>query len=127
MTELKERDFSAMFCQQCGKLLPDQSRACEYCGHESPRISNKALLLAAIAALISGVGLVVSFLPRSYPSKPGGRPTSVISSEAEATQAPPAPTPTPYWKTENYRIKSHTVELSVGQMWSHPLDVKEDW
>jgi predicted nucleic acid-binding Zn ribbon protein len=129
MTELKGRIFSAMFCQQCGKLLPERSRACEHCGynHESPRISNNALLLAAIAALISGVGVVVSFLPRSYPSKAEGGPKPVIASEAEAPQATPAPKPTPYWKTENYRIKSHAVALNVGQMWSHPLDVEKDW
>jgi len=125
----KEKGVSYMFCQQCGKLLPEQSRACEHCGHnhESHRISNKALLLAAIAALISGVCLVVSFLPRSYPSKAEGSPTPARASEAEAPQSPPEPTPTPYWKTENYRIKSHAVALGVGQMWWHPLDVKEDW
>src|SRR5262245_65431521 len=95
MTELKERAFSAMFCQQCGKLLPEQSRACEHCGHnhESPRISNKALFLAAIAALISGVCLVVSFLPSSYPSKAGGGTTPVMAPGAEATEVPHAPTP----------------------------------
>jgi len=119
-----------MFCQQCGKLLPEQSRDCEHCGHnhKSPRISNKAILLAAIAALISVGTALLNFLPsRSGPSKVEGAPTPIRASEAEAPQAPPEPTPTPYWKTENYRIKSHAVALDVGQMWWYPLDVEEDW
>src|SRR5262249_38051082 len=96
MNELKERAFSAMFCQQCGKLLPEQSRGCEHCGHnhESPRISNLALLLAAIAALLSGVCLVASFLPRSHPSKAAGGPTPAMATGAQATHDAPAPTPT---------------------------------
>lgn len=70
-----------MFCPKCGKYLPEKSQACEYCGHnqERPRISNKAMLLAAIAALVSAISLLLSFLPGSG------------STQAQDT----TPTPTP--------------------------------
>lgn len=56
-----------MFCPRCGKYLPEKLQACEYCGHnqERSRISNKAMLLAAIAALVSAISLLLSFLPGS--------------------------------------------------------------
>ncbi|MBO0859708.1 MAG: hypothetical protein J2P21_14715 [Chloracidobacterium sp.] len=102
--------------------MPGQSGACEHCGYniERPRISNKALLLAAIAALISVGAALLDFLPARSGS-------SIRASGAEAPHATPEPTPTPYWKTESYQIKSHAVSLDVGQMWWQSLDVKEDW
>ncbi|MBO0859575.1 MAG: hypothetical protein J2P21_14035 [Chloracidobacterium sp.] len=52
-----------MFCQQCGAKVPEESKFCWQCGNQFRtgfQISNKAMALAALAAVIS---VVTAFLP----------------------------------------------------------------
>jgi len=76
-----------MYCPKCGKFLPDKLQACEHCGHnqEKSRISNKAILLAAIAAIVSVGSVLLSFLPRDNP----------INAQESIAEASPSPTITP--------------------------------
>lgn len=82
-----------MFCQKCGAELSEEAAFCLKCGHKlhtdsTPRISNKAMLLAAIAAVASGISVLLSFLPGSEPTK--ARDTAPTPEMAVASPSPSA-------------------------------------
>lgn len=56
-----------MFCQRCGAEASEQSKFCNQCGRtlQESRISNKALLIAGIAALLSVGAAIFSYWPGS--------------------------------------------------------------
>ena len=80
-----------MFCKQCGASALDRSKFCKQCGHrfKESRISNNAMLLAGIAALVSVGSAALSYWPRSSPTETAT--TAAIS----AVAASPNPTPLP--------------------------------
>jgi hypothetical protein len=88
-----------MFCQQCGASAPDQSKFCKQCGHRfkpEPRISNKALLIAAIAAIVSIGTALLGFFPKSEPTTAQG-PIAIASQSPSVSVTPkisPSPKPT---------------------------------
>lgn len=77
-----------MFCQKCGAEAPNESRFCNHCGQKfgASRISNKALLLAGIAALIAIGSATLSYRSGS---------ASTGTSTAPTATPLPSPTPTP--------------------------------
>jgi zinc-ribbon domain len=93
-----------MFCQKCGAELLNATKFCVKCGYRlrEARISNKAILLAGIAAVVSVGSALLSFLPRSGPAtiqepivmagpSPGESPTP-RSSPMPKTRQTPEPT-----------------------------------
>lgn len=93
-----------MFDQQSDKFSPDQHQ-------ENFRVSNRAMILAVIAFLISGVGVVFSFLPKNNPATAHGamptpdiavmslsptvKPIIAITTPKPKTRQTPEPEPTP--------------------------------
>jgi hypothetical protein len=69
-----------MFCQQCGAQAPEQSKFCKQCGRRlKTGISNKALLIAAIAAIVSvGTSLPLLF-SSAQPMKAESSPTPLVA------------------------------------------------
>jgi hypothetical protein len=91
-----------MFCQKCGVSASEESDICLVCGFElraGPRISNKAMLLAAIAAAVSLGTALLSFSPRG--KTPAAQvdqsiePAEPIAMSAAAPSATPTPEPSP--------------------------------
>jgi zinc-ribbon domain len=92
-----------MFCQKCGASAPDQTKFCKQCGHSlkpEPRISNKAMLVAAIAAIASIGTSLLAFLPRdnSIKARDAPTPTVTITSSSGAPSPRTSPTPKPTQK-----------------------------
>src|SRR5262245_7770953 len=87
-----------MYCQQCGASVPDQSKFCKQCGRRlKSYISNKALLLAMIAAVVSvGTSLPLLF-SSDKPMKAEGSPTPLVvaTSPSLLPKASPFPSPSP--------------------------------
>lgn len=85
-----------MFCQKCGALAPEESNFCLKCGctfQEKPKwfFSNRALLLAGIAALISAGSFLFAFLPRGEPIKAQAEPPIIEASPSPSPSATPKP------------------------------------
>lgn len=127
-----------MFCQQCGNPLSQKSQRCEHCGHEHEvsRISNKAMLMAIIAAAISSLSLLIPF-PKTETdtSQPPSTPTPIIAARSPTPTplsrqspkpiTPLTPTPRPTKSTLDY-LHRHTptlIEPSDGAVISYRFSV----
>lgn len=96
-----------MFCQKCGAELTNTTKFCVRCGHKlkaEPQISNKVMLVAAIAAVISIGSALLSLLPGDAPIEAQGEPSPTIiatvsptprSSPTARPAQKPKPTPEP--------------------------------
>lgn len=83
-----------MFCQQCGVSAPDQSKFCKQCGRRlKTGISNKALLLAAIAAIVSVGTSLPLFFSGSEPTKAQETPTPLVVIASPSPLSKPFPSP----------------------------------
>jgi hypothetical protein len=82
-----------MFCQQCGSELLNATKFCVKCGRKlktEGRISNKAMLLAGIAAIVSIGSAMLSYWPGSSPTG-----TAATTSPSPTATVSPSSTPTP--------------------------------
>jgi hypothetical protein len=89
-----------MFCQNCGSELLNATKFCVKCGCRlrGARISNKAILLAGIAAVISVGSALLSFLPRSDPATIQEPIVMADPSPSESPTPRSSPTPKPAQK-----------------------------
>jgi eukaryotic-like serine/threonine-protein kinase len=87
-----------VFCQQCGAQAPDQSKFCKQCGHRLRfHISNKALLLAGVAAIVSVGTSLPLFFSGNEPIRAQETPTPLvaIASPSPSPRVSPSPKMTP--------------------------------
>jgi len=104
-----------MFCQKCGVELSDTLKFCVKCGHKlkpEPRISNKAILLAAIAAVASITTSMLGFLPRDKPIKAQDSPTPIMAVTAPSVTPSPRSSPTPKPTQKPRQTPERTLELT---------------
>jgi hypothetical protein len=147
-TELKElyeiTEETPMFCLDCGTQWPEEASACLQCGGgistpgliANPPITKRAkrarkgaitfTILGACAAVLIAFAILTQIL-----KDPSGKASDVAGGAvviSGRTPTPnPEPTPPPVWKAESYEIDTKALALQPDQMWSHPLQVQNDW
>jgi hypothetical protein len=83
-----------MFCQKCGAEALDRTKFCKQCGHRlKTGISNKALLIAAIAAIVSIVTSLPLLFSSAEPIKVESSPTPLVVSASPSPTSKPSPPP----------------------------------
>jgi hypothetical protein len=133
---------TSMFCINCGGQLTEEARVCLQCGEDvslpgaiarpekKARQSRKGaitfVILGACAFVLIAFAVLTQILKDSSAKLGDVAGAPVVYSGRQATPIP-EPIPTPIWKAESYEIDTKALALQPDQMWSHPLQVQNDW
>jgi hypothetical protein len=130
-----------MFCINCGGQLTEEARVCLQCGEDvsipgiiarpekKARRSRKGAITFVIlgaCALVLIAFAVLTLILKDSSAKPGDVTGAPVVFGRLPTPTP-APIPSPIWKAESYEIDTKALALQPDQMWSHPLQVQNDW
>ncbi|HEU0184870.1 MAG TPA: hypothetical protein VFS27_06110 [Blastocatellia bacterium] len=132
-----------MFCLDCGAQWPEEASVCLQCGggisapgliDNPPKTKSvKRARKGAITFTILGacaVVLIAFAILTQILKDPAGKARDVNGAPVVfSARTPPPPTPisSPVWKAESYEIDTKALALQPDQMWSHPLQVQNDW
>jgi zinc-ribbon domain len=150
MTNVK--GFSAVFCSKCGMKIPEESTFCTRCGEKiryASGISNKMLVLACCAAVLSLSVAALSFFKDSLLAKssrnisntanPSAAPAPSASTTPKGSQTPPVivvetskspqPSPTPTDQSlvpSSQRIVANSLRLGRRQFRPYRFVIEEN-
>src|SRR5262249_11331521 len=92
------RGLFTMFCQQCGAEASEESKYCQQCGHNFKtgfQISNKAMALAALAAIVSVGTTFLPFASKSETKAQDGKVEKTAATTTLSSVATLSPEPKP--------------------------------
>jgi hypothetical protein len=139
---------TGIFCLNCGEQMPEDALICLQCGVDvstaegitrplkMAKRRRKDVITFAILGACACVLVAFAVLPKILKGQSQKPTTEITGAPVVYTSSLPTPTPapapmttmtTPVWKTESYEIDTKLLSLEPGQMWSHPMQVQNDW